>query len=98
MASEMQERIARAIYEDRNGHGCVMWSRRGRADRAPYLSDALAAMKAMLEPTPAMLEAAEWAAEDGALLDFDRDDFRLTFTAGISHEIAAAEEARRDQD
>lgn len=55
--SEMQERIARAIYESRNGAGCVSWDRRDRAHKAPYLSDALAAMKAMREPTEVMAKA-----------------------------------------
>lgn len=84
MPSEMQERIMGAL--DR-----VFREQAGRAASLEDLS--LAVMKAMLEPTGRMLEAAEWAAEDGALLDFDRGDFRLTFTAAISHEIAAAEEA-----
>ena len=47
--SEMQERIARAIYEDRNGAGCMPWSRRDKAHKQPYRRDALAAMKAELE-------------------------------------------------
>lgn len=84
MPSEMQERIARAIYEDRNGAGCVPWSRRDRAHKAPYLSDALAAMKA----TQSYADEArdEWGFEHG--------DFEDVLKA----EIAAAEEARRDQD
>ena len=36
----MQERIARGIYERRNGKGCTPWSRLPNAHRAPYLSDA----------------------------------------------------------
>ena len=57
--SEMQERIARAIYEDRNGAGCVPWSRRDKAHKQPYRRDALAAMKAMREPTVPMALAAD---------------------------------------
>ena len=55
--SEMLERVARAIYEDRNGAGCVPWSRRPEAEKRPYLSDALAVMNAMREPTLAMCQS-----------------------------------------
>ena len=54
MPSEMQERIARAIYEGRNGPRCKSWTQQPAAHRAPYMVDALAAMKAMREPTKAM--------------------------------------------
>ena len=54
--------IARAIYEDRNGHGCVPWSRRDRAHKAPYLSDARAVL-ALFAPILAEKEAAEEQAE-----------------------------------
>lgn len=52
------EEVARAIYEGRNGHGCKAWSRLPKAHQEPYLSDARAAIKAMREPTPEMIEAA----------------------------------------
>lgn len=55
--SEMQERIARAIYEGRNGARCKPWAHQPKAHREPYLLDALAAMKAMREPTEAMAKA-----------------------------------------
>jgi hypothetical protein len=51
MASEMQERVARAIYEGRNGRGCAPWGRLPGSHKAPYLADALAAMEAMRGPT-----------------------------------------------
>lgn len=50
--------VARAIYEKRNGAGCKPWSRLPQAHRDPYMTDARAAITAMREPTPAMLEAA----------------------------------------
>ena len=61
MSSEMQERIARAIYEGRNGAKCKPWAHQPAAHREPYLSDALAAMKAMREPTLDALDAGERA-------------------------------------
>jgi hypothetical protein len=48
--SEMVERVAKAIYEKRNGTGCVPWSRRPQAHRDPYLADASAAIEAMRMP------------------------------------------------
>lgn len=61
MPSELQNRIARAIYESRNGAGCVPWGRRTRLHRAPYMADALAAMKAMREPPLEMIDAGDRA-------------------------------------
>ncbi|MFG1247314.1 hypothetical protein [Xanthobacter flavus] len=97
--SEMQRRIAEEIMNtERELTGC--YARRfddlKPESRAHYLWLALAAMKAMREPTPVMEQAAEWAAEDGALLDFDRDDFRLTFTAALDAEISIAEGGKDD--
>lgn len=60
----MITRVARAIYEDRHGKGCVPWSRRSSAHKAPYLSDARAAIKAMMEPTDAVIAAVEAEAEE----------------------------------
>lgn len=51
----MVERVAKNIYEGRNGRGCVPWSRRSGGHKAPYLSDARAAIEAMREPTDAMI-------------------------------------------
>lgn len=45
------EEIARAIYADRNGSGCKPWGNLPHSHKAPYLRDALAAVKAMREPT-----------------------------------------------
>lgn len=57
-----EEEIARAIYEDRNGRGCVPWSRRDSSHKAPYLSDARAVL-AIFAPILAEKEAAEEQAE-----------------------------------
>lgn len=52
------EEIARAIYADRNGSGCKPWGNLPHSHKTPYLRDALAAVKAVREPTEAMVEAA----------------------------------------
>ncbi|MFG1331227.1 hypothetical protein V5F41_08220 [Xanthobacter autotrophicus] len=103
MAGEMQERIARAIYEGRNGAGCVPWSRRDRAHKAPYLSDAIAVMKAMREPTPTMSLAADDAVVEQYAEHPEWEEAKdmaegliptRIWAAMLSHEIAAAEEAK----
>lgn len=43
----MIERVARAIYESRNGNGCRPWSIQPKAHKSPYLDDARAAMGAI---------------------------------------------------
>lgn len=55
--SGIVERVARAIYEGRNGSGRVPWSRRVAAHKAPYLLDARASVAAMREPAAGMVEA-----------------------------------------
>lgn len=54
----MQERIARSIYERRNGKGCTPWSRLTASHRDPYLIDADAALDALQTPTTGMKAAA----------------------------------------
>lgn len=54
----MQERIARSIYERRNGKGCTPWSRLTASHRDPYLVDADAALDALQTPTTGMKAAA----------------------------------------
>lgn len=49
------EEVARAIYEKRNGHGCKAWGHQPSSHKAPYLSDARAAIEAMRVPTPKMI-------------------------------------------
>jgi hypothetical protein len=56
--TSMREKIARAIYEKRNGAGARPWSTQPGTHRLPYLVDADAALDAMEEPTHEMLGAA----------------------------------------
>lgn len=39
--------IAEAIYNRRNGHGCIPWSMRGALHKRPYLDDAEAVLDAL---------------------------------------------------
>lgn len=56
----MIERVAKAIYMSRNGHGAKPWSLLPIAHKTPYLDDARAAIEAMREiPYGAAWEAAE---------------------------------------
>ena len=76
----MIERVARAIYEKRNGAGCVPWSRRDGAHKAPYLSDARAAIEATREPTEDMIsKVAGLGFEGGVVASHDR---RRSFRGG----------------
>jgi hypothetical protein len=43
------EDVARAIYEGRNGRGCTPWSRLPAAHKGPYLADAMAAIRVIIE-------------------------------------------------
>lgn len=56
MTETMIERAAREIYERRNGAGCKPWTLQTKAHKAPYFDDAKAAIKAMREPTQAMMD------------------------------------------
>lgn len=87
MAGDMQERVARAIYESRNGRGCTPWARIAGSHKAPYLSDAIAAMKAMREPTEGMRDAATRRTQG-----LDECLYSSVFTAMIDAEIKKAEE------
>lgn len=53
--SEMVERVAKAIYEDRNGPKCYPWGSRTKSHRAPYLADARAAIEAMRDLNVSMI-------------------------------------------
>lgn len=37
---EQKVLVAKAIYNRRNGHGCIEWHNRGAAHKRPYLEDA----------------------------------------------------------
>ena len=90
MASEMQERLAKAIYEGRNGRGCAPWGRLPGSHKAPYLADALAAMVAMREPTQEMIGVGQRAWMD----DYGGDDAisEEIWTAMLDAEIEAAKQ------
>ena len=47
ITDEMIERVGRAIYESRNGPGCKPWALLPKSHKAPYLSDATAALRAL---------------------------------------------------
>lgn len=53
--SAVIERVAKAIRDDRNGSGGTPWGHLPNSHKAPYLSDARAAIEAMREPEEAML-------------------------------------------
>lgn len=44
---ETREAVARAIYESRNGRGCVPWARQPDSHKQPYRADADAALAAL---------------------------------------------------
>lgn len=54
----MVERMARAIYDARNGPGATPFWRSGRSQKQAYISDALAALRELREPTEVMAGAA----------------------------------------
>lgn len=84
MASELQERIAKAMAEKRRE-----LIARPLADIWPEL--ALVAMKAARDPTETMVDHAAWKNEDGGFLEFERDEFEMQYRAAIDAEISAAE-------
>lgn len=53
-SNDMIERVARAIYEGRNGSGCKPWAHQPKGHQEPYLKDARAAIEAMRSPTETM--------------------------------------------
>lgn len=92
MSSEMVERIARAIYEGRNGRGCTPWARLAGAHKNPYLSDAIAALKAEHEPSLwAQIAGRDAMLSEDPDLDLSTDDARACWAAMIDHEIKLAE-------
>ena len=46
---ELVEKVARAIYEGRNGHGCKPWSRQPVTHKDAYMGDATIALWAIRE-------------------------------------------------
>lgn len=61
--SEMVEKVARAIYEKRNGHGCKPWARLPKARQEPYMGDAEAAIGALADNAPDRVFWQGWAAK-----------------------------------
>jgi hypothetical protein len=47
MSEEIIPKIARSIYEGRNGRGCRSWGGLPKAHQEPYLRDALAVIEAL---------------------------------------------------
>ena len=81
---EMVERVAKAIYEGRNGPGCEPWARRRAPYKEPYRKDALAAIAAMREPNDAMRLAAYEAVEVDERWDIADDErWAKSYRAGI---------------
>lgn len=56
---ELREKVARAIYEDRNGRGCRAFSTLPAEHRVCYLSDARAAIGVMQTEIAERIAAAE---------------------------------------
>lgn len=60
---ELVEKVARSIYESRNGVGATPWTILTKARKEPYQGDARAALsvvyEAIREPTPVMISAGE---------------------------------------
>lgn len=84
MRDELVERMARAIYEQRNGYGCTPWNIRSRSHRDPYLADAAASLRAIeeagavvvpKEATGEMEEGCCDAMANGLIVDGDYVEF-----------------------
>lgn len=82
----MVERVARAIYEGRNGVGCRPWSRIGGGHQAPYRGDARAAIAAMREAAPDVLRAIRdpWGVDDERSQDLAELGYRRGIDAALS--------------
>lgn len=55
----MRERLARAIYQARNGHGAKPWAHQPKAHQEPYLTDADAVLDELMTPTEGMEDDAD---------------------------------------
>lgn len=81
--SDMVEKVARAIYEKRNGRGCRPWPLQANWHKEPYLQDAETALRALREPTFAMVEAPAPMEIDPGTAD---DVWRAMIDAALSEE------------
>lgn len=73
---DMVERVARAIYEGRNGPKCEPWAHKPKGHQDPYRADARAAIEAMREPTDEMtmafiftMKAGDFESAHNAMID-----------------------------
>lgn len=57
----MMERVAKAIYEGRNGPGCKAWGSLTKAHQTPYIADAHVAIHEMADENPAKVFWQDWA-------------------------------------
>lgn len=87
--TSMIEKVARAIYEGRNGTGAKAWGALPNSHRDPYRADARAAIAAMREPSERMVYVGEGYADFVLPLGHDnsgdgrRKEMRMAFTAMI---------------
>ena len=68
----MIERVARAIYEGRNGPGCKAWGSLTKAHQSPYIADAHVAIYEMADESPAKVFWQDWA---GKRLEISRSQW-----------------------
>ena len=80
---DMVEKVAKSVYEKRNGPGCLPWAHQTKGHRDPYLADARAALEAMREPTGAMIEAGMHKPFPGEAPRLDDDTCLETWQAMI---------------
>lgn len=94
--TDVVERVARAIYEDRSGVGCLPWHNRPKTYRAAYLADARAALTSLLDPTPEMVEAGARAGCESTSGPFEfmspagQNAWRIEVTAAFKAMLTAA--------
>lgn len=96
----MREKIAKSIYERRNGHGAKPWAHQLQSHRDAYLSDADAALAALMEPTWEMegdgiqtdeIDSIDWVA---ALMDTGITSAQAVVVASYKAMIEAAKEGK----
>ena len=66
--STMVEKVARALHRahyerGRHLYEDLLWDRLGKFEQEMWMFSARAAIEAMIEPTPAMIEAAQYTAD-----------------------------------
>lgn len=94
---ELVERVARAIYERRNGAGCKPWSMQPQSHKEPYRDDARIAIaavyEALKEPTDEMC-AAGYAAPQAYGMADNREELARMRTQPAYTAMLAASPAR----